>query len=213
MGTGKELPLNLDKLEKAKDELNEYFERIQGIDTYSDFPNMDHNPFACLLTGVIKMDFKTVGAINGLSMVEYTDKKTGEVMEAQENRIFRSKVPVDNEVFAKIYASQLKEMFSLSYSALKVFGYFIKEVQKLKEVTDVYFRLQECMEFCDYNARSMVYLGLTELILKGFIAKTNRPSTFYVNPLYVFNGKRIAILKEYERVDYFENDELTETNS
>lgn len=198
-----------DRLNKAQDELGKYMNSIQSIDNYSDFPSMDHNPFTCLLTGVVKMDYKTVGAINGVSMIEYTDTNTGEVVNANENRIFRHKEEVDGEKFMKIYTAQLKEMFALSYPSLKVFGYFIKEMQKLKDTTDVFFRLQDCMDFCDYTSRAIVYRGLTELIQKGFICKTARTSTFYVNPLYVFNGNRIAIYKEYVRNDFFEGEQIS----
>jgi hypothetical protein len=194
----------MDRISKDQDALAAYFEKIQNIDNYSDFPSMDHNPFTCLLKANMKMDYKTKGAVNGVDRFEITDRDSGEIVSGmQSNILFRKKEIVDDEQFMKLYTSQLKDMFALTYPALKVFGYFIKEMQKLKDTTDVFFRLQDCMDFCDYSSRAIVYKGLTELILKGFICKTIRTSTFFINPLYIFNGNRIAIYKEYERKDYF----------
>lgn len=192
--------------------LDEYANKVQDIESFIDFPKMDHNPFTCLLGDILNLGWNTKGVMNNIGNVEITNKTTGEIYAASENKVFRSKELVDTGKFMKIYTNQLKEMFSLSYSALKVYGYFIKEMQNTKDSTEIYFDIKECMEFCNYNGHAMIYRGLSELIKKLFICRTVRHPIYYVNPLYAFNGNRLLIFKEYERNDYFESNELTETN-
>jgi hypothetical protein len=194
------------KIALAQDALQVYSNSIQDVDNFGDLPGIDHNPFTCLLTSIVKIENKVLGAMNGIGAVEYTDPSTGEVMTADQNKIFSTKIPVDSDKFTKIYHKQLKEMFSLTYPALKVYGYFIKEIQDNKNADFVYFSIKDCMEFCGYSSHVMVYRGLTELVKKLFICKTNKPPQFWVNPLYAFNGDRIIIYKEYIKQDYFESE-------
>jgi hypothetical protein len=190
---------------KAMEDLNSYTESIQNIDSFSELPGMDHNPFTCLLGEVMRIDYKTEGAINGIEKFEITDRESGEIIsDVQSNIIFRRKEIVDKERFSKIYGAQLKEMFNLSHPSLKVYGYFLSEIGGNKDTDYIYFSMKDCLEFCGYSSHVMVYKGLTELIKKLFISKTNKPPQFWVNPRYAFNGNRIAIFKEYVKDDYFE---------
>ena len=63
----------------------------------------------------------------------------------------------------------------------------------------IYMSLDDAIAFCEYeeSSRPLIYKGLTELILKGFICKTNRPWTFYINPKYAHNGDRVLMFQEY----------------
>lgn len=189
---------------KEAEDLNKYTESISDITSFSELPSMDHNPFTCLLGDVMRIDYKTKGAMNGIDKFEITDRESGEVVsDMQSNLILRSREYVDNEKFAKLYGIQLKQMFNLSHPALKVYGYILKEIGSSKDSDYIYFSMKDCMEFCDYNSHVMVYRGLTELIKKLFISKTTKPPQLWVNPRCAFNGNRIVVFKEYIKDDHF----------
>ncbi len=185
-------------------ELERYFDAIKGIESYDDFPKFKENPFLCLLMDQMKLTWKTKGVLNGIGSVEYVDKDTGQIVSASENRVFRRKEYVDSGTFTKMYYSQMKILFSLSGTTIKVFGYFIQQMDESNENGKVYFRLKECMDFLNLRSRASIYSGLRELITSGFICKTDIPWQFFVNPLYVFKGNRLVIFNEYIRQDFFE---------
>lgn len=193
------------RVEDDYQKMANYFEAIKDIDSYDDFPKFRENPFLCLLGDVMKLTWKTKGIVNGVGSVEYVDKETGQLIVASENKVFRRKEYVDSGVFTKMYLSQIKEVFSLSYAGLKTFGYIVTELDKAKSEDGlITFRLKEAMDFCDWSSRSRIYAGLTELISKGIICKTDVAWQFFVNPLYVFKGNRLVIFNEYIRQDFFE---------
>lgn len=184
-------------------ELHNYLEQIEGKKNYSEFPEMHHNPFICLLNDDLHLKWVKKGTNGNIksSVSNYVNEDTGEISKimSKTGTVFIEAKYVDKDEFTKVYKKNLKEMFSLSSTALKLFGYFIGEVNHKDKEGMVYMSLQDGMDFCEYgeNSRSLVYRGLTELIQKGFICKTERPWTFFVNPKYIHNGDRIAIFKEY----------------
>lgn len=193
------------KIAEDFDSIQSYFEKIKDINSYDEFPSFRENPFLCLLGDEMKITWKTKGVLNGVASLEYMDKDTGQMVSAQENRIFRRKEYVDGGTFTKIYMSQVKDVFSLSYAGLKVFGYVVTELDKSGSDNGmITFRQKECMEFCDWKSRSRIYAGLIELISRGIICKTDVTWQFFVNPLYVFKGNRLVIFNEYIRQDFFE---------
>lgn len=196
------------KIESDNKDLEEYFEKIKGIDNYAELPGFKDNPFLCLLGSVMKIGWKTKGAENNIASVNYIDSDTGEVVRASVNKVFRRKEYVDPSTFSKIFSAQLKEMFSLSHTALKVYGYIIHEMESTNGKDTVSFRINDCLTFCEWKSRSIMYIGLTELIVKGFICKTDMPWQFFINPIYVFNGNRLIIFNEYIRDDYFQSRQI-----
>jgi hypothetical protein len=184
-------------------ELHEYLESLEGKKNYSDFPEMQHNPFICLLNDELHLEWSKKGVDGNIttSISSYVNQDTGEssVLKSTRGTIFSEQKYVDSNTYTKIYNKNLREMFSLSSGALKLFGYFMSQLNFRDTEGMIYMDLDDAIMFCDYgeNSRSVIYRGLTDLILRGFICKTNRPWTFYINPKYVHNGDRIAVFKEY----------------
>ena len=52
-------------------------------------------------------------------------------------------------------------------------------------------------EFCGWAKTSQVYLGIGELMANKIIAQSVNPNLWYINPNVIFNGDRIAFIKEY----------------
>lgn len=198
MGKKELKPLDVPlKVQEDNDSLLEYLGEIKDIHNYSEFPEKDSNPFLCRMNGMLGMGFKNNGNLHGIVRGELKDPETGELVPLQAPIRFSNIKVLPKEKFVMIYSRNLKSMFQLSYTALQVYGYFISQMMGKKDITEIYFRLQDCMDFCGYKARSTVYDGLTELIQRGFIAKTNRPPSFFINPENAFNGDLVETHNRY----------------
>jgi hypothetical protein len=194
--------------------LQDYLESVKDIKSFVDAPKMSKNPFTGQLKSLIKIENKYVNSSKGLGSFDIIDKHTGEVVsQASENRVFTKRQYVDKENFVKLYIDRLKDLYDLSMASIKVFGYFLNEMQKPHNVNRdlIFFNLKDCMEFCDYDTHPMVYKGLTELISHGFIAACSNPvNHFFIDATTAFNGNRILIMEEYikEEDDYFNGKEI-----
>jgi hypothetical protein len=185
------------KVENDISALAEYLGQIQDIKNFSEFPEKDSNPFLCNLNHMLNMGYKTEKNLYGVVRAEMVNNATGEMTPLNAPIKFNRAQVVTKEKFVKIYGNSLQELFRLSYTALQVYGYFISQMIVKKDITEIYFRLQDCMDFAGYKARSTVYDGLAELIQRGFIAKTNRPPSFFINPECAFNGDLIETHNRY----------------
>lgn len=121
---------------------------------------------------------------------------TGEVEGTQ---IFAVLEKVDKEKFTKIYEKGMTQMFNLSKSGIKVFGYFTKIAKPNKG--DVIFEMDSCKEFTEYKTDKPILKGLAELIANGFIARSKYHYRYYINPTMFFNGSRVAFIKMYQMDD------------
>jgi len=198
MGKRKLKPLSETiKIREDIESLKKYLGDIRNIQIYSDFPEKNDNPFLCNLNSMLGYGFEKGGNLFGIARAEMFDPITGEGMPLEAPIRFSKAKVLPKELFVKVYSNSLKDMFQLSHTALQVYGYFISEMMGKKDITEIYFRLQDCMEFCNYKARSTVYDGLTELIREGFIAKTTRPPSFFINPKNAFNGDLVETNNRY----------------
>lgn len=184
-------------------QFTEYSKQVKDIEKYSDAPKCDSNPFLPMLEEVIEMKSRKVGSTKGMANLTVLNDDTGEVEAGFSNKAFYGKTYVDDDKFIKIYQHHLKEMFALGGGAIKVFGYFLHEMQGVDGMNKdmVYFNVQDCMDFCTYRTHGQVYKGLTELIKNLFISIAPRTNFFYINPKYAFNGNRILVFQEFIRED------------
>lgn len=193
-----------DNVVSGQVELHKYMESVHNKKNYADFPEMNHNPFLCLLADDLSHKWVRKGnsGITSTSVSRYTCSDSGEEVALRKKSggiLFEEEKYVDDAEFTKVFKNQLRHMFSLSSTALKLFGYFLGELDHKDNNGMVYMSMQDGMTFCEYTSRGIVYKGLTELIQKGFICKTDRPWTFYVNPKYAFNGDRVAMFTQFIR--------------
>lgn len=200
--------VSVSALSNASNMLNDYSEKLLKADSYEKIPSMDKNPFTFMLNDSVTMKYKNNGSLTSVEKFEVTDKDTGEVISGiDSNIVFRRKQYVDNKQFVKLYNDQMKSIFNLSLSAIKVFGYIMFEMQNMVNSDAVWFSLKGCMDFCEYTSHQMVYRGLSELLKKLIICKSDRPGQFWINPKYVFNGNRIIVFNEFiaSNGDHFES--------
>lgn len=118
---------------------------------------------------------------------------TGEIEGTQ---MFAILEKVDREKFTKVYERGITQMFNLSKSGIKVFGYFTQIAKPNKD--DVIFEMDNCKDFTEYKTDKPILKGLAELIENGFIARSKYHYRYYINPTMFFNGNRVAFIKMYQ---------------
>jgi len=183
-------------------DLQRYLDEVKNIEKFSEAPVVNSNPFTASLKASMTVQHKVLHAVNGFGSVEMIDKESGEVIsDLSENRVFTKRQYVDSDKFTKIYLDRFKQLFDLSSSTVKVFGYILNEMQKVENVNSdiIYFDMEDCKDYLGFSQSNMIYRGLTELLQHGFIAKAKKPSHFYIDSKTAFNGNRIVIMEEYER--------------
>ena len=130
-------------------------------------------------------------------------RSTGELpANANVGVIFTRKVEANE--FLKVYVGGIAALFGLSKAGQKVFSLLYSQLSgtegKDKDTVTLYYAalpkdIQEKISYRVFNK------GINDLIEVGFIAESLVPSQFYINPTYIFNGNRLAVINLYERLD------------
>jgi hypothetical protein len=106
---------------------------------------------------------------------------------------------VDSTQFVKLYASGVRVLKELSNAGTKAFEvlYFAMQNAISKDTVLLSFKLVDQknnkMSVATYER------GIRELIAKDFIAPTTIQSVYWINPDFVFNGDRLAFVREYRK--------------
>lgn len=159
----------------------------------TDYTSFDENPF---------MD----NAVNDIRVVKKTQiirpKDSSEIQQivAQGGEVtgysaFMRFIEVDEERFAKVYLNQFASFWDLPNTAIRVFGYVINTIKPKQDIFT--FDLEDCLTYTKYKTKKSVFEGLSALIECGIIARGNRHYKYFINPLVVFNGDRVAFTKMY----------------
>ena len=112
---------------------------------------------------------------------------------------------VDKDQFVKVYARSLKEVFSLTPSAMRIIGYLMFEMQKVKGAVGVHLNWFSADKFFSGTdvkmSRASFNKGMRELLDKDFIAESESPSLYWFNPAVFFNGDRFRVITEYRKME------------
>lgn len=159
---------------------------------------------------------RTIAAENGTLLV--ANPRTGEIPDdLRANRGLVMAQRVEANEFVKIYANGINEVASLSSAGLKVLYLFLNAVRGGKPNKDKITMYYPALSEEEQKKMSYrVFLnGINNLIEKNFIAESVVPNEFFINPDYVFNGNRLALIKLYEvenKDKENDNDEKEESN-
>ncbi|GAA4461113.1 hypothetical protein GCM10023189_36440 [Nibrella saemangeumensis] len=159
----------------------------------TDLPAHDENPF-------IDKAVKDVKIIQRQQIIHPKNRDEIQMITSSDGEVtgysaFMRYIEVDEEKFAKLYISQLTAFWELNKQAMRVFSYILTVI-KPKQDTFL-FEMDECLKYTGYASEQSVFLGLTALIEAGIIARSNRHYKYFINPLVVFNGDRVAFTKMY----------------
>jgi hypothetical protein len=106
---------------------------------------------------------------------------------------------VDATKFVKLFVKGVKALKELSGSGTKVFEVLYLAVQSSIGKDQIYLSFQLVDQVLTPMSSATYARGLRELIEKGFLAATPQIGIFWLNPSFVFNGDRLAFVKEYRK--------------
>lgn len=151
----------------------------------------EENPL--IEVGDIKTKQKTVRAFGTGKMV---DTITGEIVAGTAVVVRKN---VDDEQFVKVFAEGVKAAFDLSPSGFKVFQLVLIATQKAAFGSDsVYLYFMDAVKGPDLLiSQQTFHRGLKELLAKRFVAASDRPNIYWINPHLFFKGDRVSFVTEY----------------
>jgi phage shock protein PspC (stress-responsive transcriptional regulator) len=126
---------------------------------------------------------------------ELIDTETGEISNV--NAIYQRKM-VDSERFAKVYIDGLAKTFGLSKTAQRVFKVVLAVCGK--DTDHIFLNFMVITKEDATLPESTFYRGLQELLEHEFLAYSDIPNKFWINPHLFFNGDRVRFITEYVKV-------------
>ncbi len=160
------------------------------------------NPFlaSLALESTTRMK-KIVSPLNDQSSLLVVNKNDGEI-QANASAAIAIRHEVESNEFCKIYAKGVGAMFGLSRSGQKIFGLLFSALAgadgKEKDIVTLYYPAlsDEIKQEISYRVFTD---GINNLIKQQFLAETIVPHQYFINPCFIFNGDRLAIIHIYER--------------
>lgn len=155
----------------------------------------DHNPFVTQAATNTKQGVKRISNKAGDRMMVVSEN-TGEIVapagfwQAQE---------VDKTQFVKLYVNGVKAFKDLTSAGTKVFEVLYLKVQAEIGKDFLYLSFVEIDQQATPMSKATFMKGMKELIIKGFIAESMAQNKYYLNPDYMWNGDRLAFVKEYRK--------------
>lgn len=153
----------------------------------------EKNPFVSDAVSNTRNGIKRISNTTGDRMM-VVNGSTGEIVapagfwQAQE---------VDRTQFVKLYINGVKAFRDLSGSGTRVFELLYVEVQKNPGRDRVFLSFPAVDQVLFRMSESTFMRGMKELVDKEFIAATPVPGWYFLNPDYMWNGDRLAFVREY----------------
>lgn len=104
---------------------------------------------------------------------------------------------VDKSQFVKLYVNGVKAFAELSSAGTKLFALIYMAVSQSIGKDIIYFSFSTIDQDFTPISEATYARGMRELTAKNFIAASIHQGQFYINPDFVFNGDRLAFVKEY----------------
>ena len=113
------------------------------------------------------------------------------------NSGFHEIVEVDKTQFVKLYINGVKAFQGLRAAGARVFELIYRATMDAPGSDTIWLHFMEIEQAITPIARATFDRGMTELLQKGFIAESAVPGKYFLNIDYLFNGNRLAFIKEY----------------
>jgi len=160
--------------------------RKKGVTAYA------QNPF--LGSVHVEVGSKRITVSSGM----HIDTKTGEAVEHSGVHIVRD---VERSQFVKLYTREMKRIFELRPTSLKILQYLLAEMQKWPNADSIYlhwFSADRYFQEQDIGvSRASFQRGMLDLLHKNIIAESVEPNRFWLNPAFFWNGDRYRFINEY----------------
>ena len=149
------------------------------------------NPF--VVGGMVKAKTKRITNKRGDMMVV---GETGEIIAPAAG--FWQAQEVDAAKFVKLYVNGVRAFKELTNAGTRVFEVLYLEVQKNISQDRVYLSFTTLDDSVKLSQATFTR-GIRELIDKGFVAPTDAVAWYWLNPDYMWNGDRLAFVREYRK--------------
>lgn len=111
---------------------------------------------------------------------------------------------IDNDKFVKVFTSQLRAFFDLSLRAQKLLEVVMAQMSSMPGGDRVYLNSTTVERYMADQGRkglgrATYARALDEMLVKGFIARSDQQHLYFINPAIFFNGDRISFVKEFRR--------------
>jgi hypothetical protein len=106
---------------------------------------------------------------------------------------------VDSTKFVKLFVSGVRALKELTSAGAKVFEVLYTKIQESPNSERVYISFASVDQTLSPMSAKTYQRGMGELVSKGFIAGTPEQGWYWLNPAYIWNGDRLAFMKEYRR--------------
>lgn len=144
------------------------------------------NPFLSGLYNIKSRRVKYLDAVKGMAISE-----DGEIM----NDCFAGRLnekSVETSDFIKIFPPAWDKFKGLSTRGKMVLFYLLSELDYRDYVA---FNMSKAKDFTGYTSDTGIYLGISELKDKKIIASHYRNGYYWINPLLIYKGNRMKLLK------------------
>lgn len=139
----------------------------------------------------------TVNDNNDLVIVNRSDGS----IQANAAAAIRIRHTVERNEFVKLYTRGVGAMFGLNRAGQRVFSMLFDQLAGRggvqKDKVTLYYPTLDDETKNDMSYRTFTN-GINNLISQGFIAETLVPHQYYINPCYLFNGDRLAVINLYK---------------
>lgn len=150
----------------------------------SDFPRYDENPFLADSSLYDSDDYE-----NNDIPVNVTFWHASEYI--GEGRISLKQVSSDKGYYAKVYKEALPKMRLLSQGGLKILSFILGHLPYNK--TEIFIIREEIKKICNWESDKPYSEGFANLVEIEFLARSTSPNKYYLNPRFIFRGRRSSI--------------------
>jgi hypothetical protein len=104
---------------------------------------------------------------------------------------------VDKTQFLKLYVNGVKAFSGLTTAGARVFELVYLAIQKTIGRDVIYISFSEIDQSVTPMPKTTFLRGMKEICVRKFLAESKTQNKYFVNPDFIFNGDRLAIVKEY----------------
>lgn len=166
-------------------DLSDEHQTRRGVTLY------EKNPF------MVELKTRTRRVTNKRGDMMLVSTETGEIQSSIAG--FWEAEEVDSTKFVKLFVQGVKALRELTNAGTKVFEVLYFRVQEAIGKDQIYIAFNSVDQALTPMSHSTYKRGLSELIEKGFIAAMPSQGLYWLNPSYVWNGDRLAFVKEYRK--------------
>jgi hypothetical protein len=151
----------------------------------------ERNPF------MVELTTKTKRITNKRGDMMLVNSQTGEIQTSIAG--FWESEEVDSTKFVKLFVKGVAALKELTNAGTKVFEVLYLKIQETIGQDQVYLSFSSVDQTTTPMSEATYTRGMRELIEKGFLAATPNIGLYWLNPSFIWNGDRLAFVKEYWR--------------